>query len=280
MENNIFDDLAAKDNTPINQEQGQVQAPEEHVDPNHPIYPEQEESPVQEESQEKEVKPTPQESFQEMRQRNDKLQKERDEAVGTLKQIEEYTLQQQRQYQQQQQQQQQYEAPPVPDFPEYSDDDIIEGRHLKSEINRIKQEVSKYKKDQDQWLAVQRENSIAASLRSQHSDFDKVMTYENIKKLRELKPEIATALHQTPDIYVKASSTYTILKEMGIYKEDQVHPDHQRAQINSMKPRPVASVSPQRGDSPLSHANAFSADLTETDKRKIYNDMVANSRRR
>jgi len=47
-----------------------------------------------------------------------------------------------------------------------------------------------------------------------------------------------------------------------------------------MKPRPVGSVSPQRGESPLSQANAFSGDLSEADKRKIFANMVANSKRR
>jgi hypothetical protein len=106
------------------------------------------------------------------------------------------------------------------------------------------------------------------------------MTYENIAKLRELKPEIASSLHQSKDLYTKASATYTILKELGIYQEDIPNPEAQKIQQNSMKPRPVGSVSPQRGESPLSQANAFSGDLSEADKRKIFANMVANSKRR
>jgi len=275
MERNIFDDLAARNNT--------AQVPDsqehiEHVDPNQQLYPEQEPVSTEPEPEvEVQAKPTPQQSFQEMRLRTEQLQKERDEAVRVLRQVEEYAIQQQ---QQQQQYQQPMQQAPEQSSPDYDDDDIVEGRHLKNEISAIKRQFDTYRQQQEQFVAAQKAQSIELQLKAKHNDFDKVMTYENIAKLRELRPEIAQTLHQSNDIYNKASSTYTLLKELGIYHEDVVNPDMMRAQANSLKPKPVASVSPQRGDSPLSHANAFSGDLSDIEKRKIYSQMVSNSKRR
>ena len=73
------------------------------------------------------AKPTPQESFQEIRSRADKLQKERDEALLTLQRIEQYALQQQ----------QQTKQPEPEPSPEPDDDDYIEGKQFKSEINYL-----------------------------------------------------------------------------------------------------------------------------------------------
>ena len=275
MERNIFDDLAAQSN-PVEQEYTPQSAPiqPEQADVNGQFSQDQgmpEKQPS--EQQTNPVKPTPQQSFQDMRQKNEQLQRERDEALRILKQVEDYAIQQQRQQQPMQPSQEQY-------VPDYSDYDIVEGRHLKNEVNAIKKEFNTYRQQQEQWVEAQRANTIEMQLKSKYNDFDKVMTYENIAKLRELKPEIASTLHQSKDVYNKASATYTLLKELGIYQDDVINPDIQRAQINSTKPRPVTSVSPQRGDSPLSHANAFSGDMSEADKRKIYANMVANAKRR
>ena len=271
MGNNIFEDLAAQSNqAPIHEP-----APVEQIDVNGQYTQEETNPEIQpQEQQNIPVKPTPQQSFQEMRLKNEQLQRERDEAHRIIQQIEQYALQQQ---------QQQQMAPPKQEeaySPDYDDDDIVEGRHLKNEIGAIKKEFSNYKQKHEQWLAEQQQQFMMNQLKTKYSDFDKVVTYENCVKLKELKPEIAATLHQSNDVYNKASATYTLLKELGIYQGDSANPDVQRAQQNATKPRPIASVSQARGESPLSHANAFSADMSETDKRKIYATMVANAKRR
>ena len=207
------------------------------------------------------VKPTPQESFQEIRSKAEKLQRERDEAVNTLRRIEEYALQQQ----------QQVKQPEPEPQPEYDDDDYIEGKQFKSEINYLKRELNQFKQQAQS-------TSIEQQLRSKYNDFDKVMTYENIAKLRELKPEIAQALHQSPDLYNKAASTYTILKEMGIHQENTYEPERERAQQNFSKPQ--ASSSLKKTESALTHASEFSGSrLDEKRKKEIWASMQQSLRR-
>lgn len=207
------------------------------------------------------AKPTPQESFQEIRNKADKLQRERDEALLTLRRIEEYALQQQ----------QQAKQPDPEPQPEYDDDDFIEGKQFKNEINYLKRELNQFKQQAQS-------SSIEMQLRQKYVDFDKVMTYENIAKLRELKPEIAQALHQSPDLYNKAASTYTILKEMGIHQDNTYAPERERAQQNFSKPQ--ASSALKKTESALSHASEFSGSrLDENRKKEIWATMQQNLRR-
>jgi len=271
MGNNIFEDLAAQNNPVMPTPEP---APIEQVDVNGQYIQEETIPEIQPpEQQNIPVKPTPQQSFQEIRLKNEQLQRERDEALRILKQVEEYATQQQQLQMNQPKQEEVYKS-------DYDDDDIVEGRHLKNEIGAIKKEFSSYKQKHEQWLAQQQQQMIENQLKAKYADFDKVVTYENCVKLRELKPEIASTLNQSTDVYNKASATYTLLKELGIYQDNVINPDVQKAQHNALKPKGIASVSPQRGDSPLSHANAFAGELSESDRRKIYANMVANAKRR
>jgi hypothetical protein len=49
--------------------------------------------------------------------------------------------------------------------------------------------------------------------------------------------------------------------------------DRAAAQKNASKPKPLASVSPQQGDSPLSRANAFANGLTPELQKQLRQEM-------
>jgi len=222
-----------------------------------------------------EHKTTPQESFQELRMRSEQMQKERDEAFGFIRQLEQQAIQQQYQ------QQQQY-AEPEPSPVSYDDDDIIEGRHIKPELAAIKKELQHYRQQMEEARRVTESSSIENKLRSKYNDFDTVVTKENIERLRELKPEIAASLHQTQDIYSKAAATYSILKDLGISRSQSNYShDHLKAQNNLNKPKNVAAIASQSSNSPLTHASSFSAgDLSDERKRQIWTQMQENARRK
>lgn len=229
---------------------------------------------LQQDTQVEHHKPTPQESFQELRLRAEQAQRERDEAVGFIRQLEQYAIQQQ--------QQQQRQPEPEPARVSYDDDDIIEGRHIKPELTAIKKELQQYRQQVEESRRLSEINALENRLRTQYNDFDTVVTKENILRLRELKPEIAESLHQTQDPYYKAAATYTLLKDLGIARAQPAYTDdHQKAQNNLNKPKNVAAIASQSSNTPLSHASAFSSgDLTEDRKRQIWNQMQENARRR
>ena len=116
-------------------------------------------------------------------------------------------------------------------------------------------------------------------LKTQYPDFDKVVNTETIASLRDLYPDIAATLHTSSNLLSKGSSAYTLIKKLGIYREDTYQNDKAQAVNNVTKPRPLASVSPQQGESPLARANAFANGLTDELKEQLRKEMYESRRR-
>jgi hypothetical protein len=155
---------------------------------------------------------------------------------------------------------------------EYGDDDFVEGKHLKKEMEAVKNEFAAYKAQQ---AAV----SDEVRLKQVYNDFDKVVNNENLEKLKELDPETAEIIATSnASLYSRGSSAYKRIKELVII-EDKYEKDKLKAQENSSKPRPMNSVSPQQGDSPLSMANAFANGLTEDVKKQLWKEMQESTKR-
>lgn len=155
------------------------------------------------------------------------------------------------------------------------DEDLAEVKHLKAmakAIKKQKKELEEYKK---QTTAVTAETRLKA----QYPDLEKVVSSENIEKLKEVDPDLALSLQYNPDVYSKYSAAYKAIKRLNIYKEDKYVADKQKAQQNSNKPRPLTSVSPQQGDGPLSKANAFANGLTDELKKNLWKEMQEASER-
>lgn len=150
-------------------------------------------------------------------------------------------------------------------------DSLVEGKHLSKIAKKYKQLEQKLKSYEQQSTT-----SIAETrLRSQYADFDKVVSKENIERLREEYPDIAANLAHSPDLYSKGSAAYTLIKRLGIAQDDVFVEDKNRATYNATKPRPLSSISPQQGDSPLSRANAFANGLTDDLKKQLHAEMIA-----
>ncbi|MEE8209012.1 MAG: hypothetical protein V3T88_08705 [Nitrosomonadaceae bacterium] len=155
----------------------------------------------------------------------------------------------------------------------YRDDDFIEGKHLKKEMDSVKKQLKAYESQA-------KEAADETKLKSRYSDFDKVVTNETIVKLKEEDPEFAEtiALSQS-SLYARGTSTYKRIKELGIYVEDKHEADRAKAQENAAKPKPMNSISPQTGDSALSMANAFANGLTPDLKKQLWKEMQDASKR-
>lgn len=148
-------------------------------------------------------------------------------------------------------------------------DDIAEGKHLskvQKKISKLEQKLHQY---EQQTAAV----SIETQLRSRYPDFEQVVSTDTINTLKDQYPEIAATIQNSPDLYSKAVSAYTIIKKMGIYSSDTFNKEKELAQKNTIKPKPMASISPQQGDTPLSHANAFANGLTDELRKQLLREM-------
>jgi hypothetical protein len=138
--------------------------------------------------------------------------------------------------------------------PEPDDDDYIEGKQFKSEINYLKRELNQFKQQAQS-------TSMEMQLRSKYPDFERVVSPDNINKFIQLKPELAESLRQTPDSYNKL---------ITVYKRE-------RADMNQNKPRVASSL--KKTESALSHASEFSGSrLDESRKKEIWQQMQKNLR--
>jgi len=220
---------------------------------------EQSPSPV-EKTHQPEVKPA--ESDQErnlaaLRQARERAERERDQLAQQLQQM----------------QQQKPQEEPYQDY-SVAPDALVEGKHLSKydrEIKALREELHKY---QQQTIS----QSAETRLKTQYPDFDKVVSAENINALRESHPEIAQTLSTSSDLYNQGASAYKVIKSLGIYREDTYAKDRQNAHVNANKPRPLASVAPSQGDSPLSNANAFAtggkrADEMSDHQKQLFQEM-------
>jgi hypothetical protein len=145
-------------------------------------------------------------------------------------------------------------------------DDIVEGKHL----SKVQKEIRNLKKELNQYKQQSSTQTAEARLKSQYSDFDNVVTRENIDLLAHSYPELAQTLRNAPDLYTQGSAAYTLIKK---FIEQPKPFEALQTERNIAKPRPSNSISPQQGDTPLSRANAFANGLTEDLKTQLIKEM-------
>lgn len=267
---------SAAEETPTETQPEQKEVLEEHIEEPSTDAEEnaQNESPVEaaEEQQTPEKKLTNrEENWRRLRAKQEEIERERDEAQRRLKELEERYSQSPAQTASSPERTQQ-ELLDRQDtlLSQINDDDFVEGKTLKKLYQDLKETQSQLK----QYQQVSSEMAVNQQLNAQYPDFSQVVNQENIKLLRDMYPEVATSLHNSSsDLYNKMSSLYTLIKRFGLYEEPTYKKDRDRAQANAKKPRPLASVSPQQGNTPLSHANEFADGLTDDLKKKLREEM-------
>ncbi len=168
------------------------------------------------------------------------------------------------------QQKQRYQEEPAEEEFNINADDLVEGKHLQQYAKKMRQLEQQLQQQQQQNSA-----SLAqAQIRAKFPDFDRVVNEDNIEQLRYAYPELANTLNSSTDLYSTAVSAYTMIKNLGIVpKGDDFMAQKAQAQKNAAKPKPLASVNPQQGDSPLSKANAFANGLTDELKAQLRKEM-------
>jgi hypothetical protein len=148
-------------------------------------------------------------------------------------------------------------------------DEIAEGKHMKILSKKLQKMEEKLRNYEQKSTTMSQE----AMLKAQYPDIELVVSKANMDELREQDPEFAELLDTSTNFRSKVVSAYKQIKKLGIHVEDNYKADREIAQRNASKPKPLASVSPQQGDSPLSRANAFANGLTEELKSQLRKEM-------
>ena len=151
------------------------------------------------------------------------------------------------------------------------EDALAEGKHL----NKVSKKIQKLENQLKQYEQQAAATSVETRLKNQYPDFDSIVSVENLTNLRAAYPELANSINSTTDLYSKAVSAYTMIKKLGISPHnDAFEADKATAHRNASKPKSLASISPQQGDSPLSRANAFAnGNLTDDMKKQMWKEM-------
>lgn len=213
---------------------------------------------------------TQQENFREVRLAKERAERERDALMSQMLEMQSKL--------QNQQHQQQKQVVPVVEEKEWFDDLDPEALVEVKQIKNIAQDMRAMKQQLREQQAQSQEIAMQNKIKSQYPDFDEVFNAQTITSLNERYPDVANALRVMPDDYNKATAAYTMIKNLGIYKGNEMkkntyESDILKAKVNAAKPRPLTSVNPQQGDSPLSKANAFANGLTTDLKAQMLKEM-------
>lgn len=154
--------------------------------------------------------------------------------------------------------------PKVEEEPELSDDDLVEGKHLKRYIQKLEQRLDQ-----------QAQASIPDKLKAKFSDFDQVVTPENVEKLKQAEPEMYATLIAGNDLYSKGVSAYKALRNFGIVKSDPYAADKEQVQKSHSRPMSAQAI---KGQGALHEANAFAKGLTPELRKQLYQEMVDASK--
>lgn len=210
----------------------------------------------------KKVETRQQMNFRTMRERLERAERERDEAMKYAMKM--HQPQPQEQFQEQEED---YLAGLGIDA-----DSLAEGKHLKA----VLKEVKDLKKELNSYKTRTTEDTTRIKLHNELPDYQNVMTERNINQLESMNPDLAEMIANTPDMYKRARLAYDMVKRHGIYKDPFNERNKIVAKNNSAKPKPLASISPQQSDSPLSKANAFAnMPLSKDIKDQLHREMIA-----
>lgn len=195
-------------------------------------------------------------NFRQLREKAERLERERNEAIRYAESLK-------------------AQQKPADDDIDLADDDLVERKHVdkivKKELRKYEEQLQHYQQEQQ-----------AQQVLTQCKDYHSIVTDDNVNTLINEYPEIAESLKANQDLKSKAIATYNIIKKLGINGQAPVAQPYsqeiERIQKNAAKPKPLASVNPQQGDSPLSRANAFANGLTEELKDQLRKEMSESRR--
>ena len=198
-----------------------------------------------------------QKNFKELREARDRATFERDDALRRLQEYEARSSNRQA------------AAHEDEDDLSIDDDALVEGKTLKTTNKKIKQ--------LEKTLQQVTNTAIENSLRAKFSDFDEIITQENVSRLNDQYPEIASVIRSSPDLYSKSVAAYNFIKNNGLAAQKNYDQDRDMAQRNANKPRPLIST---KNSSPMAHVNEFASGiLTEEYKDKLYRQALEHASR-
>lgn len=243
----------------------EYQAQEESVEDTQDIQGVDQEGHIEDVAQAAPVESSKEHNLRFLRERAEKAEREREELMRYMMNM-----------QQQQQPVQKQVQPQEPE--EFSlaidDESLMEGKHGKQMAQKIAL-LEKKLNNYEQQIKKNDQQTIEMRLQNQYPDFNKVVTQDNLVRLRQINPDLADTILANNDQFKQAKLAYDMVKQYGIYQNQETIVEQALAKRNINKPRPLTSISPTQSDSPISKVNAFAnAPLSKEVKQSLYEEML------
>jgi hypothetical protein len=163
------------------------------------------------------------------------------------------------------QQQQQPQQVVEDDLAKLSDDDIITAKQARGLAQKMARQVA------DEAIRQREAATVEERVKMKFSDYDDVVTKDNIEELQKQDPELAASLYAlSSDPYSQAVAAYKLLKKTGIGNMKTEHPQKAKAIENARKPVSVQSVTKS---SAIGNAYNFENGLTPELKKQLQKEM-------
>jgi len=141
-----------------------------------------------------------------------------------------------------------------------SPDDWITQKNLQRELQSLRAEMRAKEAD-----------TVMDRLKSKFSDFDDVVTQENVDYLKEHDPELAASIQSlSGDPYQQGLAAYKLLKKTDYYLNRETMKEKKQIENNLNKPPSVNQV---RKSGALAEANRFDRGLTPELKKQLWAEM-------
>jgi len=153
------------------------------------------------------------------------------------------------------------------------DQPYVDNRKLGKTLDRFGKEQREFTKEEiRRGVAEALENERRSQYLKDNSDFDKVMSEDNIQKFAETHPELAESILRMPDGFERQKLVYENIKALGVDKPPQKQTSVQD-KIDANRRSPYYQPSGV-GTAPYATGPA-GKDYSESDKKNAYEQMKA-----
>ena len=168
---------------------------------------------------------------------------------------------------------------PVDDDDLPLDDDIyVDGKQFKKYVKGLKQELKETKKQFEQQQQQSSLEMAERTLRAQFSDFDSIVTEDNLKKLASQEPVLFRSIMANQNIADRGHSAYKMIKSSGILSDQYAAVD-KKIEDNKSKPRSAANAGPQSAETPLTRVGDYDRRILTEERKQQLRRQVEEARR-
>lgn len=150
---------------------------------------------------------------------------------------------------------------PVKEEPDLGDDDFI----TKKDLERYARKIAK-ENIQNEISAYEQKN-YKTRARETYSDYDQVVTQENLQRLEDEMPEIAQIIGQEKDKYKMACGAYKAIKTLSKVNSPEKEIERNKEALEKNKKEPMSASAVDRR--PIAQA----ARLSDKDYQELWNEM-------